>query len=120
MRLLYPIAFVILVGLLLAQFLPWWSIALAGAGAGYLWDGHRGRSFLFGFLGGFLLWTVAAILITYSTGSDLGDRFAKMMQLPANGTLLAVVSGVIAGLVAGFAAFTGDSIRRISRPKKAR
>jgi hypothetical protein len=120
MRLLYPILFVVVAGLVLAQLLPWWSIAIAGAAAGYIWSGHRGRSFLFGFLGGWLLWTAAAILITQSTGSDLGDRFAKLMSLPASGLLLAVVSGVIAGLVAGFAAFTGDSLKRIISPKKAR
>lgn len=117
MRILYPVLFVIVVGLVLAQFLPWWSIALAGAGAGFLFRGHYGKTFLGAFLGALLLWAGAAIFITQSTGSDLGDKFAKLMGLPANGLLLAVVAGVLAGLIAGFAAMTGDAIGRIVKPK---
>jgi hypothetical protein len=109
----FQVLFVAVAGLLLAQFLPWWSIAIAGVLAGWLWCGHRGRSFFAGFMGGLLLWSVAAVVIMQSTGSDLGDRFAQVAGLPASGTLLAVVSGVVAGLVAGFAAFTGDSLRRV-------
>lgn len=114
-HLLFQLAFIIMTGLILAQFLPWWSIAIAAAAAGFLWCGHRGRSFLAGFLGGMLLWAGAAIYFTQVTGSDLGDKFAQLMGLPPNGRMLAMVAGVVAGVVAGFAAFTGDSLRRMGK-----
>jgi hypothetical protein len=111
--LVFQTLFIVVVGLVLAQFLPWWSITFAGVLAGWLWCGHRGRSFFAGFLGGLLLWTGAALVIMLSTGSDFPDKFAKVMFLPPNGILLAIVAGVVAGLVAGIAAYTGDSLRRI-------
>lgn len=104
---------VAVLGLLLAQFLPWWSIALAGLVAGWFLRGHRGRSFLGGFVGGWLLWAGAALTISLTTGSDLADKFSTLMGFGGNGMVLALISGVIAGLVAGIAAFTGDSIRQV-------
>ena len=100
-------------GLVLAMFMPWWSIALAGAVPGFLIHGHRGRSFLAGFLGALLLWTGAAIIMTMVTGSDLPDRFAMLLPIPMNGIGLAFVSGVIGGIVGGLGGFTGDSMRRL-------
>lgn len=100
------------IGLLLAQVLPWWSIALAGALAGFIWHGHKGKSFLAGFLGGLLLWTGAALAIAWTTGSDLHDKFALLISPALSGTLLAVVAGVIAGIVAGLAALSGDALRQ--------
>lgn len=120
MRLLYQTLFVIVVGFVLAQVLPWWSLAIAGMGAGYLWSGRRGRSFLAGFVGGLLLWSGAAIAMTQMTGSDLGDKFAQLMGLPASATLLAIVSGVLAGIVAGLAGMSGDSLRQAFAPQKPR
>ncbi|MFN8395255.1 MAG: hypothetical protein U0176_11455 [Bacteroidia bacterium] len=104
---------VALLGLGLAQILPWWSIAIAGMAAGWFLRGNRGRSFFGGFLGGWLLWAGAAMGITLTTGSDLADKFSTLMGFGGNGMILALISGVIAGLVAGFAAFTGDSLRQI-------
>jgi hypothetical protein len=100
-------------GLILAMFMPWWSIALAGAVPGFLIHGHRGRSFLAGFVGALLLWAGAAIVMILMTGSDLGDKFALLLPIPLNGIGLAFVSGIIGGLVGGFGGFTGDSLRRL-------
>jgi hypothetical protein len=118
MRLLIQLSIVFVLGLVLAFVLPWWSIALAGFAGGYFMHGHRGRSFLAGFLGALILWSGAAILMSFTTGSQLPDMFAKLLPIPMNGMGLALVAGVIAGLVAGFAAFTGDSVQRIVSPGK--
>ena len=105
------------VGLVLAFLLPWWSIAIAGAVAGFLIHGHRGRSFLAGFLGALVLWAGAALLMSWTTGSELPNMFAKLLPFPMNGFGLAFVSGVIGGIVAGLGAFTGDSLRKaIEKP----
>jgi hypothetical protein len=111
MRFGIQLLIVFAVGLVLAYLLPWWSIALAGGVAGFLMHGHRGRSFLAGFLGAMLLWTGAALVMSFATGSALPDMFAKLLPFPLNGIGLAFVSGVIGGIVAGLAAFTGDAMR---------
>ena len=104
-------------GLVLAYLLPWWTIAIAGAVAGFLIHGHRGRSFLAGFLGGLLLWTGAAILMSLMTGSELPNMFAKLLPIPMNGIVLAIVAGIIGGIVGGLGAFTGDALRQaIEKP----
>ena len=54
MKLLLQIVVVAALGWVLAQFLPWWSIALAGGLAALGMTRHLGRSFLAGFLGGFI------------------------------------------------------------------
>ncbi|MFM2376351.1 MAG: hypothetical protein RLZZ165_1448 [Bacteroidota bacterium] len=120
MRILYQASTVILAGLILAQFLPWWSIALSGFGAGFQWSGSRFRSFLGGFLGALLLWTVTAMLIAQWTGSDLGDKFAMLVGLPGDARLLALVAGGIGGFVAGIAAVAGDGFRQAFFPAKKR
>ena len=113
MRLILQILVTAFLGLILAQFMPWWSVAIAAAAAGYFFKGHRGKSFLAGFLGIFLLWFLAALYIKISTGSDFPDRFAMLFPFPLSGTALMAVSGVIGGLVGGFGAFTGDSLQRM-------
>jgi hypothetical protein len=107
------------IGLVLALLLPWWSIAVAGAIGGFLIHGHRGRSFLAAFLGALLLWAGAAILMTLTSGSALPDMFAQLLPIPLNGMGLAVVAGVVGGIVAGLGGFTGDSIRRFAdKPRR--
>ena len=113
MRLLLQILVVAFLGLVLAQFMPWWGVAIAGATAGYFFAGHRGKSFLAGFIGIFILWFAMAFYMKISTGSDFADRFAQLFPFPLSGTALMAVSGVIGGIIGGFGAFTGDSIKRL-------
>lgn len=116
MRLGIQLGIVFLLGLVLAFLLPWWSIAISGFVGGFLIHGHRGRSFLGGFLGAWILWSGAALLMQWTTGSALPDMFAMLISPAINGIVLALISGVVAGLVAGFAAFTGDAVQRLVFP----
>lgn len=113
MRILLQILVVAFLGLVLAQFMPWWSAAIAGAAAGYFFAGHRGRSFLAGFLGIFLLWAFTAIYLRYAASSDFPDRFAQLFGPSVSGTMLVVITGMIGGIAGGFGAFTGDSLKRL-------
>ena len=114
MKLIIQIVVTALLGLILVQFLPWWSIAIAGVIGGLSSRSNLFMSFLGGFLGIFLLWSLAALLILWGTESPLPDRVGDLMPLKMDGTGLAFFSGLIGGLVAGFAALTG----RILRGKK--
>lgn len=112
MKLLIQIVVVLVLGWILAQFLPWWSVAIAGGLAGFAVSKKGGRSFLGGFLGIFALWAVVALLQTTGTGSDLHERFAQLLPLPLNGTGLIFFSALIGGLVAGLGGLSGTLLRK--------
>ena len=65
---------IILLGLLVHQFTPWWSIVIVTAIIGGIFNEHAGKSFLFGFVGVFLLWGIAAYQM------DAGNERKKTKQ----------------------------------------
>ena len=101
MKLMQQILIAALAGFLLAQVLPWWSVAIAGALAAVLRPGHVGRSFLGGFMGIFLLWAGMAYWQMASTGSDFADKFAGLLPGGMSGMGLLLTAGIVGGLVAG-------------------
>ncbi|MEM0996443.1 MAG: hypothetical protein AAGN35_05165 [Bacteroidota bacterium] len=120
MKFLLHVAVVIALGLVLALFLPWWGVALAGGIAALALTGHLGRGFLAGLLGIFLLWTVVAFLQVNATDSQLHEGFAELLPLPLSGTGLIFFSGLVGGLVAGLGGLSGSSLRRIVFPSRRR
>lgn len=111
MKIIKHIGIVLVFAFAMEQFLPWWSIAIAGGIGGIWFSENMGRSFLAGFLGIFLLWTSMAFILSASTGSELPGKFAQLLPLPLNGTTLALVAGLIGGIVGGFASMSGDVLR---------
>lgn len=111
MKLLIHIIIVALLGFVLAQFLPWWSIAIAGLIPTLFMKRKYAGAFFGSFLGIFLLWTGMAIWISSSTGSPLPDRIAEMISPSMSGLGLAFLTGTIGGLVAGFAGLAGRAFR---------
>ncbi len=111
MKLILQIVVVAGLGLLLALFLPWWSVAIAGVVGGLAFRRSLGGSFLGGFLGIFLLWTITALLILNATDSPLPDRVGQLMPLKMDGTGLAFFGAAIAGLVGGVASMAGRALR---------
>jgi hypothetical protein len=108
MRFSIQMLVIIVLGFMLELFLPWWSIAIA-AFIGGLFINTR-HNFVAGFLAVGLLWVVKALLIDLSTDSGLADRVARIFMLH-NKALLLAVTWVISGLVGGFAAMSGGSLR---------
>lgn len=102
---------VAVLAILLALFLPWWSVAIAGFAGPWIVKRGFGASFAGGFLAVFLLWTGMALWISFSTASPLPDRVALLISPSLSGIGLALVSGAIGGLVAG----TGSIAARILR-----
>jgi len=70
-----------------------------------------GLSFLSGFLGVFLLWAGLAWWIDSKNNSILSERIAHVLPLGGNSMLLILVTGLVGGLVAGFAALSGAYLR---------
>lgn len=100
----------ILICLVLQYFLPWWSLVIGAFIAGFLFNNKGFPSFIAGFLGVALLWVLYALIIDIQTQSILTDKVAKLFPTQSNG-LLFVLTVVVGGLPAGFAALTGSLLR---------
>lgn len=111
------LAFIIIIflGYLLTSFGPWYLIALAGFAGGLILK-NQWSGLLIGFLAGFTLWAVHIWLLSSASESDLPSRMAQIFTLPSD-TVLILVSALIGGIVTGFGAAAGGSIKgsRISQ-----
>lgn len=122
MKLIQQILIVALAGYLLAQFLPWWSVALAGALGALLREGVPGRSFWAGFLGIFVLWAGMAGAQMINTGSDLPEKFSQLLPGSPGGLGLLLIAAFIGGLIAGLGGLSGAlSYRAVfGKPRRRR
>lgn len=103
-----------ILGYVLELFLPWWSIAVAAFLAGLIL--RTDANFLAGLLGISLLWLLAAFITDHSATTRLADKVAEIFSLSK--PLLFVVTGLIGGLVGGFAAMTGGALHKGRRKVK--
>jgi len=92
-------------------FLPWWGIAIAALAVAAIVHQKAGKAFLSGLLGVFLLWAGLAWWIDMKNNSVLSHKVASILPLGGNTWLLIAVTGLIGGLVGGFAAMTGSYLR---------
>ena len=101
-------------------YFPWWSMAVCCFLVTLLIKGSNTSAFFSGFLGLFLLWTIQAYNMHYSTDGILSDKVAELFSLPG-GFTLAFIAGLIAGIVGGFSALSGLRLRILTtRSRKAR
>lgn len=98
--------------------LEWWSIALVAFLVALLIPQTVSNSFLSGFAGIFLLWALLAFWIDHKNGSTLSQRMAELFKLGGSSILLILVTALIGGLVGGFAAMAGSSLRPVPKVKK--
>lgn len=106
MKTIYQIFLTLLVGLVLQLFLPWWSLAIGAAGVAFFFEQAGWRAFLGGFVAAFVLWAGAAWWLNANGGEILAGRLNQL--LPLNSLLF---TGLVGGLVGGFAALTGKMVR---------
>lgn len=116
MRFLIHIVVVFLFSWLLQTFLPWWTVAVASFIAGLLFGESGFRSFAAGFIGAGLLWVVMAWYIDSSTDSILTSKVALLFPTKTVG-LLIMLTGLIGGLVGGFASMTGGILTKKEKPR---
>jgi len=101
-------------------YLPWWGIAPASFMVSLLIQQGRGRSFLAGFVGVFLLWAFLAWWIDSRNNSILSAKIALILPLGGSVYTLVLLTAFIGALVAGFAGLTGSYLKKIfeSREKE--
>lgn len=92
-------------------FLPWWGIAITSLLVALLVHQKAGKAFLSGLLGVFLLWAGLAWWIDMKNNGILSKKIATILPLGGNTILLILVTGLIGGLIAGFAAMSGSFLR---------
>lgn len=97
-------------------YFPWWSIAIAAFVVAVAIPQKPGRAFLAGFLALFILWVLLALYIDMQNQHILSMKIAALLFKSNSHALIMGVTGLVAGLVAGFAALSGAYLRL---PKKA-
>lgn len=110
MNFLKQLFFTLALCFILQYFLPWWTLAIGAFAGGYVFGNKGWKSFFAGMLGVGLLWLTAALFIDIQTHSILTEKVARIFptKTPA---LLFLLTAIIGGLPAGFAALTGSLLK---------
>ena len=110
------LAILVLIGaLILNVFLPWWSIAIPGLLIGYQFREKPIPSFLWGFLGVFLLWGGQSLFIHVANDGIMSGRIADMLGV-GSPLIVVLITGVLGGLVSGLATLTGSLANQKKTP----
>lgn len=115
MKFLVAIVLTALLAFISGLFLPWWGIAITSLLVAVLIHQKAGKAFLSGLLGVMLLWAGLAWWIDMKNNGVLSKKIASVLPLGGNAMLLILVTGLLGGLVGGFAAMTGSYLRTSSR-----
>lgn len=98
---------------LFTQF-PWWVFAISSFVVSALITQSPGKSFLSGFLGLFLLWVILAIIKDAANEHILSTKVSQILPLGGSYIMLILITGIIGGLISGFAALTGAYLKKTS------
>jgi hypothetical protein len=88
----------------------WWMIALASFIPALFYRLEAKRTFLSGFLAIFLAWAGDALIRSVMNHHILASRVAHLLFV-GNWWCLALLTGVLGGLVAGMSALCGRAVR---------
>lgn len=93
-------------------YLPyWWFFAVAAFLVAALIHQRGIKAFLSAFLALLILWFALAFWIDMENESMLSVKIASLLPLGGSKWMLMLVTGLIGGLVAGFAALSGSYLR---------
>jgi hypothetical protein len=111
MKFLVALLLTTLLAFIAGLYLPWWSIAIVGIVVALLVHQRAFKAWLSGFLGVFLLWAGLAWWIDMKNNGVLSKKIASVLPMGGSSIVLILVTGIIGGLVAGFAAMSGSYLR---------
>ncbi|HEX8060261.1 MAG TPA: hypothetical protein VF473_04960 [Cyclobacteriaceae bacterium] len=109
MKFVAHVIVIMMISLVMQLFLPWWTMAVGAFATGLVFRQSGLLSFLAGLLGVGLLWFGMADYLHLSTNGILSEKVAAIFPTQTVGALL-LVTGLIGGLVGGFASMTGGLI----------
>lgn len=107
------IVFNFLLGIFLADYLPWWYIAITAVFIGYLSGLKSLQAWISGFMAAFLLWAGFSFFLDAQGGNILAPKMAELFVPITRGStsVLFLFTGFIGGLASGFAMLTGTLLR---------
>lgn len=85
---------------------PWWTMPIGAFLVGFVFSNTGFKSFLAGFIAVGLVWVGLAFYIDNATQSILTDKVSQLF--PIN---IFVLTGLIGGLLGGFASMTGSLLK---------
>ncbi|WP_204345014.1 hypothetical protein [Psychroserpens algicola] len=97
----------LLLALILSQFLPWWSVMVAGFVSALFFSLKKVAVFLVPFLAILVFWSVHAFIISSGNDFTLAKKIAVLLPLGGSPYLLILITGLVGGLAAGIAALLG-------------
>jgi hypothetical protein len=109
-KVLLKIFLTAVIAYLLQAILPWWSVVIASFSISFIISTKGLSSFVGGFLGIGILWSMLAAITDFQTDSILTDRVAGIFLLP-NSQILILITSIIGGLVGGLGALSGSYLR---------
>src|SRR5258705_3826088 len=93
-------------------FLPWWSIAITAFVVAALIPQRPGKAFITGFVALFGLWAALSYWISVKNEHVLAHKISLLILKMDNPYILILATGLIGGLVAGFAGLSGSLLRK--------
>lgn len=113
MKFFIAIALQLLTGLALgvSGVLPWWSFSISAALVAMLVRLDASKAFAAGFLGLFMAWGGLAWWIDWQNHSLLSQKMALILPLGGSSAALLLLTGLVAGLLAGLASLAGHFLR---------
>ena len=115
MKFLVAVILTALLAFISGLFLPWWCIALTSLIVALLINQSAGKAFVSGLLGVFILWAGLAWWIDMKNNGVLSKKIAQVLPLGGNVLALILLTGLVGGLVSGFAAMSGSYLRSSSK-----
>ncbi len=102
-----------ILGILAQAFFPWWTITVVGLGVGFWIADTPGRSFFYGFLSMFLVWSIYATYQSVANGGLMTNTISAMLGGKVSGTQLIYATGILGGTVTGLATVAGTLLREL-------
>ncbi|MBK8089674.1 MAG: hypothetical protein IPK31_18070 [Chitinophagaceae bacterium] len=93
-------------------YFPWWSIAIAAFIVAALLPLKPLAAFTAAFSSVFIMWVILALSIDMNNNHLLSMKISEMLFKSHSHALIMSVTGLIGGLVAGFAALAGSYLRK--------
>ena len=106
------IASIALLGILAQILFPWWTIAIVGFWVGYWLADTPAKSFGYGFISMFLIWSIYSAYQSAVNGGLMVNTVSGMLGGQLSGTQLIYATGTLGGFVTGLATSSGALLRQ--------
>ena len=111
MKLFLRLILIAVLTYLLSLVFPWWIIVIIGMAVGLLIPGGSLSTFISGFLGVGIIWMGHAWNLDAQNASQFTQQMLEVIGIFDDTIVLIAITGLIGGLVGGFATMTGSMFR---------